>query len=248
MKFAVIFAFSVCGVLGCTDTRPKDNSNAVFIEFFRNENGGNLGDECPLDSNGKSPCDGTPLIGTYYKIADADNACTAWPGNSGENSAKSGTCHPEDKGYSFTQWTDCECGASGRANTNDKHAYVDRCTVEVPNMLCSKIKDYSACESTPATQSAAAPALEESGPAPAPAPAPEASAPAPAPPADAGKDSKDSKKKDAFGNRNPFGNFRIDGGSEDSGAVKCVDQFGNPCDPQRRRLLFGGVQNSCQCQ
>merc|ERR1712194_998866 len=38
--------------------------------------------------------------------------------------------------------------------------------------------------------------------------------------------------------------FRVAAGSSEGSS--CTDQYGNSCDPNRRRLLFGGVQSSCE--
>jgi hypothetical protein len=124
---------------GCKNTRPTDNSNAVKIAFFSNPLGGKLGEECP------SACDSSTALGKeeLYAIADSADKCFEWPGRSGRNSAKHGTCNPKDSSFSFTQWSaNCQCKGTPGAR---KTFYTSRCVVDRPPTLCAKIVDYSAC-------------------------------------------------------------------------------------------------------
>ena len=120
----------------CRSDVPEDNEadNAVFIKFWANPEGGAEGTPCPVS------CDGMPIASAWYPIADEQDHCYQWPGSSGENSMRSGTCGDDDT-YSFTQWLSCDC-------TNEethKTIYSSDCRVDVPPSLCAKITDYTSC-------------------------------------------------------------------------------------------------------
>ena len=97
------------------------------------------GDPCPID------CDSAPAIKEgYYAIADATNHCYQWPGNSGRNSMRSGTCNVNDETFTYDQWPNCEC--SGEVGCIKTVPFgVGRCVIDLPNKLCQTVIDYSAC-------------------------------------------------------------------------------------------------------
>lgn len=120
----------------CPNEKPKDNAFSVEIGFWRNEAGGRLGDEC-------FSCNGDPMIQTFYPVADADDKCWQWPGGSGKNSMRTGTCN-KDGSFTFTQWAGtCSCaGEPGAVKT----VYTSKCVVDIPNTICAKVLDYTACQ------------------------------------------------------------------------------------------------------
>ena len=75
------FVFFVCFLIrfvhsNCAHNLPTDGESAVYIEFFRNAQGGTQGDPCP------SACD--DVIASDWFPINTDT-CTTWPGRSGEN-------------------------------------------------------------------------------------------------------------------------------------------------------------------
>ena len=81
-------------------------------------------------------------------LSGEDDHCYQWPGNSGKNSMREGTCHHETDGFSYLQWTTCDCTAN-EEQTDDaghqKHNYLNQCIVDNPTTLCSILIDNSAC-------------------------------------------------------------------------------------------------------
>jgi hypothetical protein len=134
---AIIAPAGVRGRCGSSDI-PTDGTNAIqTIRFYDNDSGGSEGDDCP------SSCDGTAIKTQLYAIADQDDDCFQWPGRSGDNAMKSGTCNTGDSSYSYDQWTNCECiGGVGAS----KEVFTSKCVVDTtPTTLCAKITDYTAC-------------------------------------------------------------------------------------------------------
>ena len=109
------------------------------MSFHSNIKGGTEGDDCPVACNSS-----TEVMQQYYQIAAADANCKQWPGNSGENSMRNGVCDTSDESFTYDQWTNCDC--SGTIGSS-KHVYVNRCVVDNPVTLCTKIINYTACES-----------------------------------------------------------------------------------------------------
>jgi len=124
----------------CLNEKPKDNAFSVKIGFWRNTGGGKLGDPC-------YSCVGEPMIETFYPIADAEDKCWQWPGSSGKNSMKSGTC-TADQSFTFNQWAGT-CTCSGRVGARvgaTKQIFKHKCVVDRPSAICAQVVDYSACE------------------------------------------------------------------------------------------------------
>jgi len=125
----------------CSSNIPNNNTHAVQFHFFYNAQGGITGQPCPVS------CSGTPIMSQFYAIADNTDQCFHWPGHSGQNSMKSGTCDVANKAFSYSQWAgQCEC--SGAPNAH-KTVYATKCVVDQPPHLCSIIADYSACSGGP---------------------------------------------------------------------------------------------------
>lgn len=126
----------------CVSDIPVDGTTgAVQLAFYANTGGGSEGDDCPVSCD-----DGSIIKEQWYAVEDdtANPSCYQWPGNSGENSMISGTCHVDtnDQSFTYDQFTTCTC----EGNANSKTVHTDRCVVDTPPTLCSKIIDYSGCE------------------------------------------------------------------------------------------------------
>lgn len=146
---------TVAGV--CTSNIPTTGSSAVELAFYSNPSGGTLGADCPVS------CAGTPIKRQFYAVVVpaagggsstyASNPCLQWPGNSGENSMKSGTCSTGSQSYTYDQWTNCDCsGAVG----SHKEVFVSKCVVDKPPTLCVKILDFTACGGSTTSNSSSA--------------------------------------------------------------------------------------------
>jgi hypothetical protein len=67
-----------------------------------------------------------------------------WPGNSGYNAMRMGECTAGDT-FTYIQWPDCDC--SGDIGAIKQVPFgAGKCVVDNPNNLCSKVIDYSACQ------------------------------------------------------------------------------------------------------
>lgn len=122
----------ISGVGACSSTIPTSNSgnNAVQVSFYSNPNRGTMGAACPVACN-------TAIATQWFKInTDATNTCLSWPGNSGENSMRSGSCHSTSM-YSYSRWITCDC--SGGETVKD--AKSDGCYIDNPTSLCSRAVD-----------------------------------------------------------------------------------------------------------
>ena len=92
---AVIAVLPTTAVLAvCSSTIPTSGDtfgkdSAVQLSFWQNPGGGSFGADCPTS------CTGTPIKQQWYAIKNDVDTCYQWPGHSGENSMKSGTCHTE---------------------------------------------------------------------------------------------------------------------------------------------------------
>ena len=128
----------------CETTIPLDGTDSVQLSFYNNPLGGEEGDDCPSSCvDSENP----PVKQQWYAIAgDTWSGCFEWPGHSGENSMLAGVCDSDLKAFTYDQFTTCDC--SGDANT--KTVFVEKCIVDKPATLCSKVIDYSACETTQA--------------------------------------------------------------------------------------------------
>ena len=89
-----------------------------------------MGAACPVACN-------TAIATQWFKInTDATKTCLSRPGNSGENSMRSGSCHSTSM-YSYSQWITCDC--SGGETVKD--AKSDGCYIDNPTSLCSRAVD-----------------------------------------------------------------------------------------------------------
>ena len=121
------------------NTSNSAGTHAIQLSMYSNSGGGSPGDDCPV------ACDSSNrVMEQFYQIAATDASCKQWPGHSGTNSMKNGVCHTSEKSFTYDQWTNCNCSGTIGAS---KKVYVNRCVVDTPNKICSKITDYTACES-----------------------------------------------------------------------------------------------------
>ena len=89
-----------------------------------------MGAACPVACN-------TAIATQWFKInTDATKTCLSRPGNSGENSMRSGSCHSTSM-YSYSRWITCDC--SGGETVKD--AKSDGCYIDNPTSLCSRAVD-----------------------------------------------------------------------------------------------------------
>ena len=120
----------------CVSDIPTSVEGAILVGFYKNNNGGLVGEECP------SSCYDTPIVEQWYAISDdTDNRCFQWPGHSGRNSMKNGVCHADTKTFSYDQFNNCDC----KDTPNPKDVYVDKCVV-VDENRCVRILDISSCK------------------------------------------------------------------------------------------------------
>ena len=133
----------------CETTIPQDGTDAVQLAFYANPLGGEEGDECPSSCvDSENP----PVMQQWYAIeGETWSGCFEWPGHSGENSMTQGLCDPVIQAFKYDQFTTCDC--SGNANT--KTVYVEKCIVDKPATICSKVIDFSACEKSDETTTTA---------------------------------------------------------------------------------------------
>ena len=140
---AVIVAVAV-GILiwrlagTCGSTIPMQQGPlTVKLAFYSNSGGGHEGDVCPTACTA-----GTEVKEQYYAVFNAtaggSPACREWPGNSGKNSMKEGTCDLVAQSFSYDQWTNCECSGSVGSH---KTVYMTKCVVDKPATLCVKLAD-----------------------------------------------------------------------------------------------------------
>ena len=85
------------------------------------------------------------VVLSRFAIEDSSDTtpCKQWPGNSGENAMRHGTCNSAAGTFSYDQWTNCDC--SGPVGTS-KTVYTSKCVVDVPSSLCAQIVDFTACQ------------------------------------------------------------------------------------------------------
>lgn len=95
-----------------------------------------------LNDGTTDSCTGEPVCTIQFPVEDSDR-CSAWPGNSGENSASNFECG--EKSLSYTQWTTLTCSGGQVPDGTDKTVYTDQCNPDVPDSLRSRILDFSGC-------------------------------------------------------------------------------------------------------
>lgn len=122
----------------CGSTIPTQAGPlTVKLAFYSNGGGGSEGDTCP------SACAaGSEIKTQYYAVHNAtaggDPGCREWPGNSGKNSMKEGTCDLVAQTFSYDQWTNCDCSGSVGSH---KTVHMTKCVVDMPPTLCVKLVD-----------------------------------------------------------------------------------------------------------
>ncbi|MCO4770070.1 MAG: hypothetical protein KDA24_08585 [Deltaproteobacteria bacterium] len=89
-------------------------------------------------------CSGDPLTTNSFPI-EPDAVCYCWPGNSGQNSARSFSCNGGDGSFTYDQYTTLVCGDEGASPTT-KTSFTTECEQDIPPTLYSRIVDYGACE------------------------------------------------------------------------------------------------------
>lgn len=104
---------------------PSDPSKYVIVGFWLTED-----------------CSGEPVNTNAFPV-DNEDGCYCWPGHSGANSATDFSCNPEDNSFTYQQYANLTCDASG--NGTLKTSYTDQCLTDVPATLHARIIEYGAC-------------------------------------------------------------------------------------------------------
>ncbi len=108
---------------GC-DANATDPTRYVIVGFW---------DEDPT-------CSGDPMITNAFPV-EAEADCYCWAGNSGENSADTFVCDPDEQSSTYTQYNSLTCGADDDTPTI-KTGFTDACLHDIPDNLYAKIVDY----------------------------------------------------------------------------------------------------------
>jgi len=124
-----ISLFFVLGACGSDDECPPnqdDPSQYVIVGFWSS-----------------TDFSGEPVATNAFPVK-AESPCYCWPGNSGENSADTFSCDPENGTFTYTQYNSLTCGEDDNSPT-PKTIYSDQCKQDIPPTLYAKIIDYGAC-------------------------------------------------------------------------------------------------------
>jgi hypothetical protein len=119
----------------CTNNIPTSGERAVKLAFYKNDLGGKEGDVCP------SSCFGNPIMEQWYAIAEDDNQCFQWPGHTAAISFVGGVCSLDSSSFMYDQWDNCGCSGT----VYPKEVFVEKCVVDNPPTICSRILDFSTC-------------------------------------------------------------------------------------------------------
>lgn len=123
--------FSLMSLGGCRDDGECDaiaeGDGRVVVGFWDNDD-----------------CSGDPIITNSFPVL-SDAPCYCWPGNSGENSADTYACDPDNDAFTYVQYNSLDCG-SGDDSPTSKTVYSTTCTEDIPPTLHAMIIDYAACE------------------------------------------------------------------------------------------------------
>ena len=118
------------GAVACDDdacpVNPEDPTQYVIVGFW---------DE--------PTCSGEPMTTNAFPV-EPDAPCYCWPGSSGENSADSFQCDPDDGSFTYTQYNSLTCG-EGDTSPTVKTVYSDTCTQDIPPTIYAMIVDNGAC-------------------------------------------------------------------------------------------------------
>ena len=109
------------------EPNPTDPTQYVIVGFW----------------NEDPTCSGEPMVTNAFPVED-DAGCYCWPGSSGENSADTFVCDPDDQSFTYTQYNSLTCGVDDDTPTV-KTSYTDACMQDIPDNLYAKIVDYGAC-------------------------------------------------------------------------------------------------------
>lgn len=127
MMFLMLAALILAG--GCSDDEcdpnPSDPTQFVIVGFYTN-----------------SDCSGDPIATNAFPVT-IDSPCYCWPGNSGENSADTFICDPDNRTFTYTQYNSLTCGEDD--NTPTVKTVSETCAQDIPPTLHSKIIDFGAC-------------------------------------------------------------------------------------------------------
>ena len=123
-----VIALSACSSDDDCPTNPEDPTQYVIVGFWTT-----------------TDCSGDPVATNAFPV-EPESPCYCWPGNSGENSADTFSCDPENATFTYTQYNSLTCGEDDTTPTV-KTIYSDRCEQDIPPTLYARILDYGACAS-----------------------------------------------------------------------------------------------------